>query len=139
MQGNRDVLFVHYLLNFLSQNSKSTWILGVASKQLRLLNGRIADIVEHFWLTRNELKKNVELEFEFFSFDLSQIFWQRVLQPRPNYSYCIFLKGLFWVSLCWVLNSVLCSMSWVFSVFFVPHCAINIWHHMLCYLPNIYN
>ena len=27
-----------------------------------------------------------------------------------------------------------------FLVFYcVPHCAINIWHNMLCYLPNIYN
>ena len=31
-------------------------------------------------------------------------------------------------------------MSWVFSgSYIVPHCPINIWHHMLCYLPNIYN
>ena len=31
-------------------------------------------------------------------------------------------------------------MSWVFSGFyFVPHCPINIWYHMLCYLRNIYN
>ena len=30
-------------------------------------------------------------------------------------------------------------MSLVFSGFyFVPHRAINIWHHVLCYLPNIY-
>ena len=95
---------------------------------------RCGDIVGHFWLIRNELQKFVELKFEFFSFntfDVSQIFWQRVVQPRPKYSYCIFLKGLCWVSDCWILNNALCSMSWVFSGFyFVPHCAINIWGTM---------
>ena len=31
-------------------------------------------------------------------------------------------------------------MSWMFSgLYFVSNCAINILHHMLCYLPNIYN
>ena len=83
-----------------------------------------------------------QLKYEFFSFntfDVFQIFWQRVVQPRPKYSYCIFLKGLCWVSVCWLLNNALCSMFCVFSGFyFVPHCAINIWHHMLCYLPNIH-
>ena len=78
------------------------------------------DIVRHFWLIRNELQKFVELQLK--------------------YSYCIFLKGLCWVSVCWILNGALYSMSWVFSGFyFVPHCSINICHHMLCYLPNIYN
>ena len=44
------------------------------------------------------------------------------------------------VSVCWILNNALCSMTWVLSGFdFVQHCEINIWHHMLCYLPNIYN
>ena len=84
-----------------------------------------------------------ELKFEFFSFNnlgVPQIFWQRVVQPRPKYSYCIFLKGLCWVSVRWILNNALCSMSSMFSGFYcVPNCAINIWHHMLCYLPNIYN
>ena len=138
-----------------------TWILGVASKQLRLLHGRIGDstivlnslspqmselvedtiaswcgdIVGHFWMIRNGLQKLVELKFDFFSFntfDVSQIFWQQVVQPRPKYSYCILLKGLYWVSVCWILNNALCSMSWMFSGFyFVPNCAINIWHHML--------
>ena len=95
-----------------------------------------------FLLIRNELQKFVELKFEFFSFntfDVSQIFSQRVVQPRPKYSYCIFLQGLCWVSVCWMLNDALCSMSWVFSGFyFVPHRAINIWHHMPCFLLNIY-
>ena len=59
-------------------------------------------------------------KFEFFSFNtygVSRIFWQRVVQPRPKYSYCILLKGFCWVSVCWILNYALCSMSWVFSVF----------------------
>ena len=137
-----------------------TWILGVVSKQLRLLHGWAGDsttsvnslspqmselvedavaswcgdIVGHFWLIRNEHQKFVELKFELFSFntfDVSQIFWQRIVQTRPKYSYCISLKGLCWVSVCWILNNALCSMSWVFSGFyFVPHRAINIWHHM---------
>ena len=91
----------------------------------------------------NELQKFVELKFEFFSFntfDVSEIFWQRVVQTRPKYSYCIFLKGLCWVSACWILNNTLRSMSWVLCGFyFVPHCVINIFHNMLCYLPDIYN
>ena len=50
------------------------------------------------------------------------------------------LKGLYWVSVCWILNNALCFISGIFSGFYcVPHCAINIWHHMLCYLPNINN
>ena len=141
----------------------------MVSKQLRLPYGRVGDsttlvnslspqmselvedavaswcgdIVGHFGLIRNELQIFVELKFEFLSFntfDVSQIFWQRVVEPRPKYSYCILLKGLCWVSICWIQNNALCSMSWVFSGFyFVPHCAINIWHDMLCHLPNIYN
>ena len=146
-----------------------TRLLAVVSKHLRLLHGRVGDpitlvnslspqmselvedvvaswfgdTVGHFWLIRNELQKLVELKFEFFSFstfDVSKIFWQRVVQPRPKYTCCIFLKGLCWVSVCWILNNALCSMSWVFSGFyFVPRCVINIWQHILCYLPNIYN
>ena len=134
-----------------------TWILWVASKQLRLLHGRVGDsttlvnslspqmselaedavaswrgdIVGYFWLIRNELQKFVRLKVEFFSFNtfnVSQIFWQWVIQTRPKYSYCIFLKGLCWVSVCWILNNPLCSMSLVFSGFyFVNQCAINIW------------
>ena len=101
----------------------------MASKQLRLLDGRVGDsttvvnslspqiselvedavtsgcddIVWHFWLIRNGLEKRVELKFEVFSFntlDVSQIFWKRVVQPRPKYSDCILLKGLWWISVC---------------------------------------
>ena len=89
-----------------------TWILGVVSKQLRLLHGRVGDsttsvnsmspqmselvedavasccgdIVGQFWLIRNELQKIVDLKFEFFNFntfDVPQIFWQRIVQTRP--------------------------------------------------------
>ena len=81
-----------------------TWILGVVSKQVRLLHGQVrdsttlvnflspqmselvedavasrcSDIVGHFWLIRNELQKFVEFKFEFFSFntfDVPQIFY----------------------------------------------------------------
>ena len=100
------------------------------------------DIVGNVWLIRNELQKFVELKFEFLNFntfDVFQIFWQRVAQPRPKYSYCIFLKGLCWVSVCWILNKALCSMTWMFSGFyFVSHFTIYIWHNMLWYFSNIY-
>ena len=72
-------------------------------------------IVGHFWLIKNELQKFVELKFEFFSlntFDVSQIFWQRVVQPRPKCSYCILLKVLCWVSVCWILNNALLDVFW---------------------------
>ena len=126
----------------------STTLVNYLSPQIsKLVEDALAswcsDIVGHFWLIRNELQKLVKLQFEFFSlntFDVSQIFWQRVVQPRPKYSYCILLKGLCWVSVCRRLNNALCSMSWMFSSFYcVPDCAINSWDHMLCYLPNIYN
>ena len=51
---------------------------------------RCGDIVGHFWLIGNECQKFVELKFEFLSFntfDVYQIFWQRVVQPRPKCSY----------------------------------------------------
>ena len=100
------------------------------------------DTVGQFWLIRNELQKPVELKFKFFSFntfDVSQIFWQRVEQTRSKYSYCIFVNWLCSVSVCLILNNALCSKSWVFFCFyFVPHSPINIWYHML-YLLNIYN
>ena len=124
----------------------STIVVNSLSPQMsELVDDAIAswcgDIVGHFWLIRNGVEKLVELKFDFFSFntfDVSEIFWQRVVQPRPKYSYCILLKGLSWVSVCWILNNALCSMSWMFSGFYcVPNCAINICHHMLCYLSNI--
>ena len=71
---------------------------------------------------------------------MSLRYFDNELLWRPKYSYCIFLKGLCWVSVCWILNNALHSMSWAFyGFYFVPHCAINIWRHILCYLPNIYN
>ena len=83
-----------------------TWILWVASKQLRLLHGLVwdsttlvnslmselvedpiaswcGDIVGHFWLIRNELQKFVKLKFEFFSFDVNDV----------NKKFCIKVKN----------------------------------------------
>ena len=62
----------------------------------KLVEDAIASTVGHFWLIRNGVEKLVKLKFEFFSFntfDVSQIFWQRVVQPKPKYCYCILLKG----------------------------------------------
>ena len=104
---------LHHFLRFSPHFTLLIWILGVASKQLRLLHGRVADsttvvnflspqmselvedaiaswcgdIVRNFWLVRNGVEKLAELKFDFFSFntfDVSPIFWQRVVQPRPK-------------------------------------------------------
>ena len=93
------------------------------------------DIVGHFSLIRNELQKFVELKFEFFSFntfDVSQIFWQRVVQTRLKYSYCIFLRGLCWVFVCWVLNIATCSMS--YGVFWFLFCAPSCHQYLAPYV-----
>ena len=70
----------------------------------------------------------VLLKFDFFSFNtfhVSQIFRQRVEQATPKHSYCIFLTGLCWGSVCWVLYNTLWSMSLMISGYcFVPHCTI---------------
>ena len=43
-----------------------------------------------------------------------------------------------WYSI--LVYNALCSMSMMVSGFyFVPHCTIYFWHHVLCYLPNICN
>ena len=127
-----------YLEWFRAANS-ITLVNSLSPQMCELVEVDVASWCGHFWLVRNELQKFVELKFKFLSFDtfdISQIFWQ----PRPKYIYCIFLKGLCWVFVCWILYNALCSMSLVFSEFyFVPHRAINSWHHMLCYLKNIYN
>ena len=83
-------LLYHYIL---------TWILGVVSKQLGLLRGRVGDsttlvnslspqmselvedavasccgdLVGHFWLIRNELLELVELKLELFSFNIFDV------------------------------------------------------------------
>ena len=98
-------------------------------------------ILFHIWLIRKEL------QFEFFSFNtfnVPQIFCQCIVQTRPKYSYWIFLKELCWVSVCWIMNNALCSISLVFSGFCcVPHCAISLQlvlcldHHMICRLSQI--
>ena len=43
-----------------------------------------------------------------------QIFWQL----KPKYSYCIFLKGLCWFSVCWILNNALFHVLGVFWFLF---------------------
>ena len=99
------------------------------------------DIVGHFWLIRNGVEKFAELKFEFFSFntfDVSQIFRQRVVQPRPKYIYCILLKGLCWVSVCWILNSALCSMSLMFSGFYCVPIVPSIFGTICCVIFQIY-
>ena len=130
-----------------------TWILAVASEQLWLLHSRVGDsttvvnslspqmselvkdaiafwcgdIVGHFWLVRNGVKKLVELKFEFFSFntfDVSQIFLHELYNRGPNTVIAFSWNGLCWVSVCWILNNALWSMPWMFSGFYcVPNCA----------------
>ena len=56
--------------------------------------------------------------FSFNTFDVSQTFWQQVVQLRPKYSYCTLLKWFCLVSVCWVLSNALCSMPWMFSGFY---------------------
>ena len=147
---------------------KKYWILWVVSKQLKLLHGRVRDsttsvnslspqmseLVEdecscflmrwhvgHFWLIRNKLQKFVELKFEFFSFntfDVSQIFWQRVVQTRPKYSYCIFLKGLagFLFVGYWITHCVPCLVC--FLVFIVCPIVPSIFGTICCIIIQIY-
>ena len=90
-----------------------TWILGVASQQLKLLRGRVGDstivlnslspqmselvedaiaswcgdIVGHFWLIRNGVEKLVELKFEFSGLTLSmslRYFGNELYNRSPN-------------------------------------------------------
>ena len=148
----------------------ATWILGVASKQLRLLHGRVRDsttlvnslspqmselvedaiaswcddIVEHFWLIRNELQKLVELKFEFFSFntfDVSQIFWQRLYNRGPNTVIAFSWRdcaGFLFVGY-WITHYV--PSLGCFLVFIVCPIVPSIFDTIcwLCYLPNKYN
>ena len=99
--------------------------------------------VGHFLLIWNELQKLVELKLKNFSFNIfnvSQIFWQTSCTTETQIQLLhFFLKGLCWVSVCWILINALFHVLGVFWFYFVPHCSINIWHHMLCYLPDIYN
>ena len=60
-------------------------------------------------------------------------------EAQIQFGPCIFLKGLCWVSVgYWIMHGV--PSLGCFLVILCPiHCAINIWHYMLCYLPNIDN
>ena len=151
----------------INSESLCTWILEMVSKQLRQLHGRIedsttsvnslsplmselvvdavaswcGDIIGHFWLIRNELQKFIELKFELFSFNtfnVSQIFWQRVVQTRPKYSYCIFLKGLCWVSVCWILNNACVPCLGCFLVFILCPIVPSIFGTICCVIFQIY-
>ena len=94
---------------------------------------------KHCFFSNSRNLPSSNWNFSVLTLDVSPIFWQRVVQPRPKYSYCIFLKGLCWVSVCWVMNNSQCSISGMFSTFyFVPHCANNIWHHICCVVFQIY-
>ena len=106
---------LHHLSNSLSRQMSELVVDAVASC--------CDDMVGKFWLIRNELQKFVEIKFEFFSlntFDVSQIFWQRVVQLRPKYSYCIFSKGLWRVSVCWILNNAVHVLDVFWFLLCVP-------------------
>ena len=152
----------------INSESLCTRILGVVSKHLRVLHvwvgdsttsvnslspqmselvedafaswcGDIVRIFSHQYC--KDLQKFVELKFEIFSlntFDVSQIFWQRVVQTNPNTVIAFSWRdcaGFLFVEY-WITHCVPCLGCFLVFIF-VPHCAINIWHHMLCCLPNI--
>ena len=85
--------------------------------------------------------------FRVYQFNKSRVSWkfrQRVVQTSQKYGYFIFLEGLCWFPVCWVLHSTLCSihssMSWVGSCFyFVKFYTINSSHHLLSYFLNTNN
>ena len=65
---------------------------------------------------RNLLNSNLNFSVLTLSVSL-RYFGNELYKQGPKYSYCIFLKGLCWVFVCWILNNALCSMSYVFLVF----------------------
>ena len=67
--------------------------------------------------------------FTFYTFDVSEIFCKRVVQPRSKYSYCIFLKELCLVSVCWILNNAL-AVFHVLCVFWFLYC-VQLYHQYL--------
>ena len=100
------------------------------------------DIVGQFWFIRNELQKFVKLKFEFFrftTFNVSQIFWQWIVQMRPQYSYCIFLKGLCCLSVCWILNNALFQVLGIFSFLFCAPLSNQYWVPYAVFSSKIYN
>ena len=64
--------------------------------------------------SRNLSSSNLNFSVLTLSMSL-RYFGNKLYKRGRKYSYCIFLKGLCWVSVCWILNSALRSMSWVFS------------------------
>ena len=82
----------------------TTFLNSLSPRMSELVEDAVAscngDIVGHFWLIRNELQKLDDLKFEFFSFntlDVSQVFWQRVVQPIPEYSSELSLVCIYYI------------------------------------------
>ena len=133
MKGNKcgNVLWCSYTDGELVEDAVTSWW---------------GDIVGHFSLIRNELKKFVEPKFLHFwcsvlTLLMSVRYFDNELYNRSPNTVIAFswrdCAGFLFVN--WILNNALCSMSWMFSGFyFVSRCTIDIWHHMLCYLTNIY-
>ena len=99
---------------------------------------RYSDVVGYFG-SSGMSSKNLScsnLNFSVLKVSVSQIFWQRVVQTRPKYSYCIFLKGLCWVSVCWILNNVPCL--WCFLVFILCPTVSSIFGTICCVIFQIY-
>ena len=70
-----------------------------------------------FWAHKEWALEICRVKLEFFSFntfDVSRIFWQRVVQPRPKHSYCMhFLEGIVLGFFCF---GILCSCHRCFPV-----------------------
>ena len=96
---------------------------------------------KYFSQCRKGVEKLVELKFEFFSFntfDVSQIFWQRVVQPRPKYSYCFSWRdfaGFLFVGY-WIMHCVPCLGCFLF--FIVCPIVPSIFGTVCCVIFQIY-
>ena len=96
-------------------------------------------IVGHLWLIR--IEKLVEPKFKFFrfnTFDVSQIFWQRVVQPRPNTVIAFSWRdcaGFLFVGY-WITHCVPCLGC--FLVFIVCQIVPSIFGTICCVTFQIY-
>ena len=89
----------------------------------------------------NEFQKFVVLKFEFFNFNTFDVPWvfktASCTSEAKTQQLCFLVEIV--LGFC-LLGNTLRSMPRIFPGFyFVSHCAIYIWYHMLCYLPIIYN
>ena len=146
-----------------------TWILGVVSLQLRLLQGRVWDSTIFVNSLSPQMSELVEDAVASWCGDYSCAFlanqeWAPKIYRAQIWIFhflhfrCLtnilatsctnvaqiqllhFLEGI--LLGFWLLDTEERTVFYVLGVFwfyFVPHCPINIWHHMLCYVPNIYN